>query len=264
MRWWLALLCLAAAATGAGSSPGWPPTSTFSIVAYEPLTGDLGVAVQSRFLAVGSVVPFAKARVGAIATQAYANTTYGPRGLELLARAVAPGEVIRRLTSGDQERDSRQIGVINAKGAAASYTGKKTSAWSGHVTGPNFAAQGNILAGEAVVRGMARAFQETGGDLSARLLAALEAGQAAGGDTRGQQAAALLVVRDGAGYGGFSDRFIDLRVDEHPRPIEELRRIHALWEKSFGRAARLQSAERFEKAGNRKAAELERSRAAKP
>jgi uncharacterized Ntn-hydrolase superfamily protein len=264
MRWVAVLAVCSLLCAGAGgeeSDRDWPATSTFSIAGYDPVTGDLGVAVQSKFLGVGAVVPFARAKVGAIATQAWANTTYGPQGLELLSRGAPAPEVIRRLVKADPERERRQIGVVTAKGLTAAFTGQKTNAWSGHITGRHFAAQGNILAGERVVQDMARAFQGTQGDLSGRLLAALEAGQAAGGDIRGQQSAALLVVRDRGGYSGFNDRFIDIRVDDHPRPIEELRRILRLWERTFGRAARLESAARFEKAGNKKAAQLERERA---
>ena len=263
LRRWITvcLSVLIVLAVPAGAGDEWPALSTFSIVGYDPVTGDLGVAVQSRFLAVGAVVPFAQAGVGAVATQAWANTTYGPRGLDLLRRGAVPAEAIRRLTVSDSGRARRQMGIVSAKGLSWGYTGRETSAWAGHRAGRHFCVQGNILAGPGVVDAMARAFQTTEGDLSARLVAALAAGQEAGGDTRGQQSAALLVVRQGGGYSGFNDRFIDLRVDDHPRPIEELRRVHRLWEETFGRSARLQSAERFQKQGNRRAAELERRRA---
>ncbi len=255
-------LCLLLVLAGpAGSAAEWPALSTFSIVAVDLVTGDLGVAVQSRFLGVGAVVPYARAGVGAVATQAWANTTYGPRALALLERGAVPAEVVRRLTASDERKEFRQVGIVDARGVSAGYTGRETSAWAGHRVGRDYSVQGNILAGESVVRDMAHAFQRAEGDLSARMLAALRAGQAAGGDSRGQQSAALLVVRAGAGYGGFNDRFIDLRVDDHPRPIEELTRIHGLWEKTLGRAARLRSAERFERAGNHRAAALERRRA---
>jgi len=198
---------------------------TFSIAGYDPATGDLGVAVASKFLAVGSVVPFARAGVGAIATQAFANTSYGPRGLELLRRGLSPDEVIRRLTRDDPQREQRQIGVVDMKGRAATYTGKSCIRWAGGIAGKHFAAQGNILTGEAVVKAMANTFQRTSGELAVRLLTALEAGEKAGGDARGKQSAALLVVRKGGGYAGFDDRYIDLRVDDHPDPIPELRRL---------------------------------------
>ncbi|HEY7123249.1 MAG TPA: DUF1028 domain-containing protein [Ktedonobacterales bacterium] len=199
--------------------------STFSIVACDPATGDLGVAVESKFLAVGAVVPWARAGVGAIATQSWANTTYGPDGLDLLAQGKSPDEVMAALTGADEHRALRQAGIVDAKGRAATYTGSECFAWCGGITGPNYTCQGNILVSEATVQAMARAFEATTGGLWDRLVAALAAGQAAGGDSRGQQSAALLVVREKGGYAGFNDRFIDLRVDEHPRPIEELARI---------------------------------------
>jgi uncharacterized Ntn-hydrolase superfamily protein len=199
--------------------------STFSIVAADPATGDLGIAVESKFLAVGAVVPWAKAGVGAIATQSWANTTYGPAGLELLAQGKAPDEVLATLTGADENRALRQAGIVDAKGRAATYTGSECFAWCGGITGPNYTCQGNILVSEATVQAMARTFEATTGGLWDRLLAALAAGQAAGGDSRGQQSAALLVVREKGGYSGFNDRFIDLRVDEPPRPIDALGRI---------------------------------------
>ncbi len=201
---------------------------TFSIVAYDPRNGDLGVAVQSKFLAVGAAVPWARAGVGAIATQAWANLSYGTRGLELLARGAAAREVVETLTAEDEGRALRQVGIVDAQGRAFSYTGEECSAWAGHIVGPHFACQGNILVGGATVQAMAKAFQEMPGELAERLLAALLAGQAAGGDRRGQQSAALLVVRAGGSYGGYNDRYIDLRVDDHPQPIVELGRILAL------------------------------------
>lgn len=199
--------------------------ATFSIAAFDPATGDLGIAVESKFLAVGAVVPWARAGVGAIATQSWANTTYGPAGLELLAQGKTPDEVIGALTGADEHRALRQVGIVDAQGRAATYTGSECFAWCGGITGPNYACQGNILVSEATVQAMARTFEATTGGLWDRLLAALAAGQAAGGDSRGQESAALLVVRDKGGYAGFNDRFIDLRVDDHPRPIEELARI---------------------------------------
>jgi uncharacterized Ntn-hydrolase superfamily protein len=203
-----------------------PSPSTFSIVAADPEAGEVGVAVASRFFAVGTVVPFAKAGVGAVATQSFANTTYGPRGLELLERGVAADEVVRVLTRGDDGRERRQLGVVSASGVAATYTGAKCNAWAGGRSGPNYAVQGNILAGEAVVAAMERAFTETNGKtLAERLYAAIVAGDAAGGDSRGRQSMALLVVRAQGGYGGFSDRAIDLRVDDHANPIVEMGRL---------------------------------------
>lgn len=201
---------------------------TFSIVGADPRTGEVGVAVASRFLAVGSVVPFAQAGVGAIATQSYANTTYGPRGLELLRRKLAPQTILQRLTRDDPQRDLRQVGIVDAQGRSATYTGSKCIRWAGGIAGKNFAAQGNILAGEAVVQAMADAFQKTQGELALKLMAALEAGERAGGDARGKQSAAILVARKNGGYGGFDDRYIDLRVDDHPEPVQELRRLLTL------------------------------------
>jgi uncharacterized Ntn-hydrolase superfamily protein len=208
--------------------------ATFSIVARDPETGDLGVAVQSRFLGVGSVVPWARADVGAIATQAWANTTFGPEGLRLLAAGRPAAEVLKTLVAGDDGSAWRQLGIVDAKGRAASFTGEKALDWAGHRTGDGFACQGNILAGEEVVEAMAKAFRESEEPLPERLVAALRAGQAAGGDRRGRQSAALLVVRAGGGYSGFNDRYVDLRVEDHERPIEELARVLALHRKTFG------------------------------
>lgn len=205
------------------------PIATFSIVACDPGTGDLGVGVQSKFFAVGTVVPWARAGVGAVATQAWANPRYGPDGLERLAAGAAPDEVVAALVDADDYRNVRQIGLVDARGRSAAYTGKHCLPWAGHATGPNFACQGNILASERVVAAMAEAFAAGSGPLAERLVAALRAAQAAGGDSRGQQSAALLVVRAGAGYGGESDRYIDLRVDDHPEPIEELARLLAVY-----------------------------------
>ena len=203
---------------------------TFSIVAYDPETKDLGVAVESKFPAVGMAVPWARAGVGAIATQAHANTSYGPRGLALLKRGETAARAVRALTARDGEREKRQLGIVDGKGRVASYTGKECHVWAGHVVGKGYACQGNILASAEVVRAMARAYERMDGDLPTNLLAALVAGQDAGGDRRGQQSAALLVVRDRGGYGGFNDRWIDLRVDDHVRPIEELIRVFQIYD----------------------------------
>lgn len=206
---------------------------TFSICAFDAGTSELGIAVQSKFLAVGAVVPFARAGVGAIATQSWANTTYGPRGLELLASGLAPDDVAVRLVADDADRDKRQFGIVDAQGRVATYTGRECHEWAGGVTGRAYCAQGNILAGAAVVEGMARAFEATPGALADRLVAALHGGQRAGGDRRGMQSAALVVVRDKGGYGGFNDRYIDLRADDHERPIDELERLLALYKVYF-------------------------------
>jgi len=192
------------------SAPGDPESvvATYSIVARDPVTGDLGVAVQSKFLGVGSVVPWAKANVGAIATQAQANTTFGPEGLRMLGYGWTAQEVLDSLMLGDDGRDVRQVGIVDATGNSAAYTGKSCMYYAGQKRGVGYTVQGNILAGEAVLTAMATTFERTGGDLADRLLAALDAAQAAGGDSRGRQSAALLVVRDGAGYGGFGWRTI--------------------------------------------------------
>ena len=211
-----------------------PIVATFSIVAFDPETDSLGVAVQSKFLAVGAVVPWARAGVGAVATQAMANFNYGPRGLDLMTQGRTAEEIVERLTSADEGRDHRQLGVVDARGRAATFTGAECFDWAGGVTGAHYAAQGNILVGGETVDAMARAYEGTGGDLANRLLATLDAGQEAGGDSRGRQSAALLVVREGGGYGGDNDRVIDLRVDDHPDPIKELIRIRDLHTLYFG------------------------------
>ena len=213
-----------------------PRVATFSIVACDPQTGELGVAVQSRFLAVGAVVPWAKAGVGAVATQSLANTTYGPEGLKLLASGTAPEEAVKQLTEADPQRAVRQLGIVSAAGKAATFTGGECNAWAGGRSGANFAAQGNILAGEGVVAAMAESFEKSADskkELGQRLIDALQAGQKAGGDKRGMQSAALLVVHEGWGYAGLNDRYRDLRVDDHAEPIAELQRIYDLHKRAF-------------------------------
>lgn len=229
-----ALLLLVLAGCAAAPRPaGEPVVATFSIVAYDPDTKELGVAVQSKFIAVGSVVPWAKAGVGAVATQSYANTTYGPKALDLMSQGVEPEKVMTLLTDIDRRAALRQVGLVDAKGRSATFTGDLCNPWAGGLKGENFACQGNILAGEDVVKNMAKSFQESKGDLGERLIAALQAGQEAGGDSRGMQSAALLIVRDGWGYGGFNDRYRDLRVDDHAEPIKELRRVYDLHREIF-------------------------------
>lgn len=209
--------------------------STFSIVAHDPQQACWGVAVESKFLAVGPVVPWAQAGAGAVATQAFANTGYGPRGLALLREGHSAKQVVERLTSEDEGRHQRQLGVVDAQGGSAAFTGKDCYDWAGHRTGPGYACQGNILTGAAVVEEIARAFEAGAGQpLAERLIAALRAGQAAGGDKRGQQSAALLVVRAEGGYGGYTDQLVNLRVDDYPTPIEELARLYALQQLYFG------------------------------
>ena len=202
--------------------------ATFSIAARDPLNGDLGVAVQSKFLAVGAVVPWVRADAGAIATQALANIAYGPDGLALLSESMPAPDVLQQLLAADDERDHRQIGIVDREGRVAAHTGRACYHWAGHVLGDGFCCQGNILAGEAVVTRMAEAFVAAQGELAERLVTALDAGQAAGGDSRGRQSAALYVARKGGSYGGLLDRYIDLRVDDHPDPIKELSRLLGL------------------------------------
>lgn len=220
-------VALALALGPASAEP--PRPATFSIVAADPEAGEAGVAVASRFFAVGAVVPYARAGVGAVATQAFANTDYGPNGLDLLARGLNPEEVIRVLTRDDADRDQRQIGVVGAAGESATFSGDECSKWAGGRNGKNYAAQGNILAGKEVVAAMEHAFVDSAGrPLAERLYAALVAGDEAGGDSRGKQSAAILVVRERAGYGGRTDRAIDIRVDDHAKPIVEIGRLLGL------------------------------------
>ena len=210
---------------------------TYSLVARDGK--QWGVAVQSKFLAVGSVVPWAEAEVGAIATQAYANPRYGPDGLALLREGLSAQEVVDRLVAADDERDERQLGVVDAEGRSASWTGSECTHWAGHRTGDGYAAQGNILVGEETVDALAETFEATAGKpLGERLIDCLAAAQAAGGDSRGQQSAALLVVERDGGYAKLSDVLVDLRVDDHERPIDELRRVYGLHDQLFGRTPR--------------------------
>lgn len=206
---------------------------TFSIVAADPSANECGVAVASKFLSVGAVVPWARAGVGAIATQSHANTGYGPQGLELLAQGLDPETVVQRLTSQDDERDRRQVGIVDMRGRSASYSGASCFPWFGGRTAQGVAVQGNILVSEKTVDAMLGAFQRTGGGLAVRLLTALAAGEQAGGDSRGKQSAAILVVKPEGGYGGFNDRYLDLRVDDHVNPVAELQRVYGLWRLYF-------------------------------
>ena len=197
--------------------------------------------MQSKFLAVGSVVPWAEPHVGAIATQSFANPAYGPDGLALLRDGLSADETIARLTEADEGRNQRQVGIVDGQGRSATYTGKYCMAWAGGRAGEGYAAQGNILVSEATVDALAETFESTAGErLAERLLACLDAAQAAGGDRRGQQSAAFLVVEQGGGYGGLSGTLVDLRVDDHPQPLDELRRIYRLHQGLFGRTPREQ------------------------
>jgi uncharacterized Ntn-hydrolase superfamily protein len=200
---------------------------TYSIVARDPQTGDFGIAVQSKFLAVGAVVPWARAGVGAIATQAFANVAYGPQGLDLLADGYAADEVLRRLVAADDGREHRQVGIVDAQGRSATHTGRDCFAWAGGRTGENFAAQGNILADAPVVDGLVDTFLAGGRPFPELLVACLAAAEEAGGDRRGRESASLLVVRHAGGFGGGNDRWIDMRVDQHDDPIGELGRVLA-------------------------------------
>lgn len=202
--------------------------ATFSIVAADPETGEVGVAVQSKFLAVGSVVPWAKANVGAVATQSWANTAFGPEGLALLEKGLSPEEVIDKLVADDPGRSLRQVAVINAEGEASAFTGHECYDWAGHMIGKHHSCQGNILISEETVSEMSRTFEASEGPLAERMLKAVAAAQHAGGDSRGKQSAAVYVVQEGAGYGGYNDVKVDLRVDDHPEPIEELQRLYEL------------------------------------
>ncbi len=201
---------------------------TYSIVAYDSSNGDLGVAVQSRYFSVGSIVPWVEADVGAVATQSFVNVSYGPRGLKLLKEGLGVEEVIRELTGEDEGRELRQLGIVDAKGNAAAYTGEKCLKWAGSKTGDCYSAQGNILVSERVVQSMAQTFESVEGDLASRLVSALDAGEKAGGDARGRQSAALLVVRKDAGRGGYGDKLVDLRVEDDPDPVRELKRLMEL------------------------------------
>jgi uncharacterized Ntn-hydrolase superfamily protein len=213
--------------------------ATYSICACDLAAGRWGVATQSKFLAVGSVVPWAEPHVGAIATQAYANPRYGPEGIALLREGLSAAEVVERLTSADADRAQRQLGVVDAEGRAATFTGDECNAWAGGRTGTGYAAQGNILVSGATVDALAETFEATTEtSLAERLLDCLDAAEAAGGDSRGRQSAALLVVERDGGYAGLSDVLVDLRVDDHPDPLVELRRIYRLHDALFGRTPR--------------------------
>jgi len=213
--------------------------ATYSIAACDLDSQQWGVATQSKFLGVGSVVPWAEPRVGAIATQAWANPRYGPNGLAFLREGLSAQEVVDRLAAADDGRDHRQLGVVDGEGRSATFTGAECMEWAGGRTGPCYAAQGNILVSKATVDAIAETFEASGGrPLAERLIESLDAAQAAGGDRRGQQSAALLVVERDGGYAGLSDSVVDLRVDDHARPLEELRRIYALHQAIFGETPR--------------------------
>ena len=216
-----------------------PVIATYSIAACDLDAGQWGVATQSKFLGVGSVVPWAQPQVGAIATQAWANPRYGPDGLALLSEGLSADEVVERLTSADDGREHRQLGVVDGKGGSASFSGTECMDWAGGRTGPCYAAPGNILVSAETVDASAETFEATSGrPLAERLLDCMDAAQAAGGDRRGQQSSALLVVERDGGYAGLSDVVVDLRVDDHDRPIEELRRLYSIHQALFGETPR--------------------------
>ena len=212
--------------------------ATYSIAACDLEAGQWGVATQSKFLAVGSVVPWAEPGIGAIATQAYANPRYGSEGLVLLREGLSAEEVVERLTAAYEGRDQRQLGVVDNQGRSASFTGKECLDWAGGRTGPCYAAQGNILVSAETVDAIAETFEASQGPLVERLLGSLDAGQAAGGDRRGQQSAAILVVEQDGGYAGLSDTVVELRVEDHELPLQELRRLYRLHEALFGETPR--------------------------
>ena len=214
--------------------------STYSLVACDLERGQWGVATQSKFLAVGSVVPWAEPQAGAVATQSYANPRYGPDGLALLRQGLSAEDVVKRLTEADDGREDRQLGVVDAQGRAATFTGSACHDWAGGRTGPGYAAQGNILVSGETVDALAESFEASTGALAERLLEALAAAQAAGGDKRGQQSAALIVVERDGGYAGLSDSLVDLRIDDHEAPIDELRRLYGLHRQLFGSTPREQ------------------------
>jgi len=226
------ILCLSIV-SAADDPPNDQPVATFSIVGFDPETGELGVAVASKFFAVGNVVPWARAGVGAVATQSYANTSFGWRGLDLMEQGVTPQEAVDILIRLDDNPTRRQLGMVSADGQSATYTGDDCLAWAGGRHGPYYAIQGNILTGEAVVEDMEKTFLNTTGTLAHRLYAALVAGDKKGGDSRGRQSAAMLVVKKGAGYGGYTDRAIDIRVDDNPDPFKELGRILQIAEMNY-------------------------------
>ncbi len=209
----------------ANSNEPYEAIATFSIAAFDPATGEIGVAVASRFFGVGAVVPWAKAGIGAVATQAYANTTFGWRGLELMEKGATPDEAMEILLRFDEKSARRQVGIVSVDGKSATFTGEGCSAWAGGRNGENYAVQGNILAGEAVVAAMEDAFLNTTGSLADKMYAALLAGEKEGGDSRGKQSAAIYIAKEKAGYGGYTDQAIDIRVDDHQEPFKELGRL---------------------------------------
>jgi uncharacterized Ntn-hydrolase superfamily protein len=250
------MLCLVTVPLASGMD-AW--TGTFSIVGYDSLTGEVGVAVQSKAFGVGAAVAWARAGAGAIATQASTNMSFGPLGLDLLEENLTAKQVLDSLLAGDEGRENRQVGIVDAQGRPANFTGSSCLDWAGGRTGEGYACQGNILASEAVVGSMAEAFETTGGELADRLLAALVAGQAAGGDRRGMQSAALLVVRPSERYPEYEHRYVDLRVEDHEDPINELIRLYEIHRRSDLLQAHIRYAEHYDTQGDEAMARRERS-----
>jgi len=232
------LLCAVALSAALLPAEAPPPlrVATFSIAARDPANGDLGVAVQSKFPNVRVAVPFAKAGVGAVATQSFANSDFGTKGLKLLALGATPEEVLTIIGRDDPDLQDRQVGIVDSKGRSATFTGKKCFDWAGGRTGPDYAIQGNILVSEATVAAMEKAFLGTRGSLADRLLASIKAGAEAGGDKRGRQSAALVVMREGASYDSKSDAYIDISVYDAPDPIAEIFRLYELQKVHFERS----------------------------
>jgi uncharacterized Ntn-hydrolase superfamily protein len=256
------LIAVLAATAGLGPAPARAiqQPATFSIVAWDSVTQELGVAVESKYFSVGRVVPWARAGVGAVATQANVNPTYGPKALAMLEHGIAPNEILRALAANDSSWDSRQFALVDARGRAVTWTGPKCNSWAGGEAGVHFACQGNILTGPEVVAAMARAFRQSRGELAGRLIAALEAGQAAGGDKRGQQSAALIVVRPSERHPEYRERYVDLRVEDHRAPIAELRRLWRIHQGFHGTGSHLAMAAEYQAAGRPDLARVERER----
>lgn len=234
--------------------------STFSIVAYDSVTQELGVAVQSKYFSVGRVVPWARAGIGAVATQASVNPSFGVQALAMLENGLSPEQVLVALSANDSSWSARQVAVVDARGRAATWTGPKCNDWAGGEAGVGFACQGNILAGPAVVSEMAKAFRASRGELAERLIAALEGAQKAGGDKRGMQSAALIVVRPSESHPEYSERYVDLRIEDHVNPIRELRRVWHIHQGFHGAGAHLDFAAEFERRGRPDLARVERER----
>ena len=258
----MALVAAGAVALTLGVSPARAShrPSTFSIVAYDSLTQELGVAVQSKYFSVGRTVPWAEGGVGAVATQANVNASYGPRAILMLRSGMAPDEILKAFAATDSLWDSRQLGIVDARGHVATWTGPRCNTWAGGETGVHFTCQGNILAGPAVVADMAKAFRESKGELAGRLITALEAAQAAGGDKRGQQSAALIVVRRSRTHPEYAFRYVDLRVEDHKTPITELRRLWQIHQGFHGAGSHMDMADEYDAAGHADLARVERER----